>query len=1264
MISISDKEVKSLDAKQLTDLLRKLLFLEKRKHDFPDCYINVPRNITAPDGGEDGRLITTNKKDSNWLITNFCVFQCKASPMSSENCKTEMFKKNSQELKQQIKDAIDEEASYILLSSKDTVAEKDIGKREKSIREAIKESKIALGMREDDAITFSSKIKIKVYDSNIIADWVNEHFPAILFVKRCNNMELPLGLLNWEGFESYQENQNTFYSNEDLSSIIKNIRSELFNKKHIRIEGVSGIGKSRLVCQTLSPFLKRDGSSGIDYEEQTLTNSMVYYNLNNSSNELLNFVRSYNQLNMILVIDNCPPNAHNDFLRECQRTGSNITLLTIDYERMSHTFIQDYRIITLKDEYYKSVTLEVLNDKYKGVLSDSDIQYLNNFSEGNTKMAIDFAQASIDALNLNETINDDLIKKLVFGRDNIDETEFRILKMISIFKSFEYPHPEYLDLNKEHYLQLLDGTKFIENYYKLSEEKVTSTIEKFISKGCIERRGNFIMVRPTPLALKLSLLFWKSVAVHKYQEFIENIPNSLRIELTRQLGRVGNVQKAKEIVNSIWGVNGNFSTAEILNSDRGSLLFRSIVNVSPIESCRVLKNHFLDKPIEYLESIEEGRMNLVWALEKLCFRKETFQDSAKILMSFAAAEIETYYSNNSTSYFRQLFKVQLAGTEVPLSERIEIIKWGLTKSDKFIELSLSACASAFNSTGNHRIMGAEHQGSQLPLKDYQPSSLDEVHDYFDTLIDILNQKLESEFDNRVKKIIISSLLYFIDYGYDFNKLRAIFDSLVNDNHLKNDFRKSLIRAKDFNNGPNKTTEIIDEYIISTSPKTIKEKILSIVSNPEYTFAKKHGKELIEVNTEEFAKELTDLSIDLKPYLKILLTGQQSQGFTFGVKYGELNSFDNSLIDESISYLIDLNENTWDLSFLHGYLSRYSNKERLNTFNKFVNKKSKFAFLFYRNVDVHIKDCYSLIELIKEGVEERHLNSTAYEFQKLNPVDFLSLIQKLYEVLLDKSLILKIIYLYIRNETPRSILVDLSIYNFLEEKMEKDNLLTYTMKGRNVSDYEWGTLMIKLLELNHKSSTIVSKQIIDYFQGSNLYTHSNSRITKVALKTLETDFDTSWQEYSELIRLNYSGFLTFKSIFHTSIFNPNKNSTGLFSDDERNIKLLKWFKVNPNAAPRVIRITPLSKSTNEWHPFTLELIKMFGDDENFQNELSCNLHSMTTVGSRVPYLEYRKKLLERLKEDGIGSTNWIEREISYFDKNIKKEKIIDDQDGIR
>ena len=79
------------------------------------------------------------------------------------------------------------------------------------------------------------------------------------------------------------------------------------------------------------------------------------------------------------------------------------------------------------------------------------------------------------------------------------------------------------------------------------------------------------MIRPTPLALKLSLQFWKSVPVRKYQDFIESIPNSLRIALTEQLGRVGNVQKAKEIVNSIWGVDGNFSTAEILNSDRANL---------------------------------------------------------------------------------------------------------------------------------------------------------------------------------------------------------------------------------------------------------------------------------------------------------------------------------------------------------------------------------------------------------------------------------------------------------------------------------------------------------------------------------------------------------------------------------------------------------------------------------------------------------------------------------------------------------------------
>ena len=79
MNTITVENIKSLDAKKLTQLLLKLLYLENNKFRFPDCNIYVPENITTADGGEDGRILTSDFKDSKWIVNKFCLFQSKAT---------------------------------------------------------------------------------------------------------------------------------------------------------------------------------------------------------------------------------------------------------------------------------------------------------------------------------------------------------------------------------------------------------------------------------------------------------------------------------------------------------------------------------------------------------------------------------------------------------------------------------------------------------------------------------------------------------------------------------------------------------------------------------------------------------------------------------------------------------------------------------------------------------------------------------------------------------------------------------------------------------------------------------------------------------------------------------------------------------------------------------------------------------------------------------------------------------------------------------
>ena len=187
MNSISLENIKSLKASQLTELLLKLLHLEYGKYKFPDCQIYVPQNITTADGGEDGRIKTTDFRDSKWIKDTFCLFQSKATSMSKGDCKNEILNTKNDALKKQIEELFEENGTYILFTTDDYV-QQNLQERIDGFREAIESVK---------GKEYAEKSKIEIYEANKIRDWANEYISAISYVQLCCGIVKPLGLQIW-----------------------------------------------------------------------------------------------------------------------------------------------------------------------------------------------------------------------------------------------------------------------------------------------------------------------------------------------------------------------------------------------------------------------------------------------------------------------------------------------------------------------------------------------------------------------------------------------------------------------------------------------------------------------------------------------------------------------------------------------------------------------------------------------------------------------------------------------------------------------------------------------------------------------------------------------------------------------------------------------------------------------------------------------------------------------------------------------------------
>ncbi len=735
---ITIKEIEQLTDVKLSDILLRLLKFEYEKYHFTNVKdILVPLKINIADAGEDGRLECDNTNGSKWIQNRFSIFQCKAMDLKPQKVFEEFFSNPTQskkQLKDKIKEVLDANGQYVFFINKSYV--------KKTLDSRLSKARKTLTYCNRVHKTKYKKEQVRILDANLIKDWVNEYINIVLTVQYYRGITRPDGLKTieqWGEFEDIRRVQ--FVGNYTIDGYINSLKTEARKEKSFsRIIGHSGLGKSRLVHESLR-------------SDSSLKTNAVYYDIIDNVQSIVDFVRSHcSSLNGTLVVDNCSYDTHQILAQEITRTSSRMNLITIDYsveeeyDKSKTTSNTNY--IFLKSENYLDIIPALLKILFSTRFNASELDYISKYSEGYPKMAVLFADAMQNKKinSFTDMLDDRLIKKLLFGRDYAEtdkfDNRFNIAKACSTFSHFGTSVNDDLKvLSEQERKYFSEQNKIIFN--NVCSPPATRPLFKescnyFIRKQIFEKRGRYLNVRPTPLAIKLALEWWKYKEVDELKVLFPLLEkHGLAEPLVERLKYLDQLSEARQFVNDSWGPKSPFGTAEVLNTELGSRLFRSVVEVNPESLIQSIASAFLNMTKEDLLKIDKGRRNLVWALEKLCFRKETFDLAAKLLYAFAVSENETW-GNNATGQFVQLFQIFLPGTEVNFDQRLEVIKYGLAKQDQdYTRIAIQALGRGLETHGFHRMSGAEKQGSGSPLKDYQPKTRKEINEYQENIYNLL-----------------------------------------------------------------------------------------------------------------------------------------------------------------------------------------------------------------------------------------------------------------------------------------------------------------------------------------------------------------------------------------------------------------------------------------------------------------------------------------------------------------------------------------------
>jgi len=1263
MNEIDIKHINNLSDIQLSKLLHTLIKLEAEKNNLQDWDGIVPFNITTADAGSDGRIQWTgNPNRTFWLPNRFTIFQNKATALSAEACIEEILetekKGQPRKLKAQIEKVVKANGCYILFTNRQIV---DQGKDDRiaKFREAIQ----LVG--EPNYVTF----QILVYDSNSIKNWVNENIGAVTLVQSFNDIHRHQGFIEWEKWEILSRaTENNFQLDDTVKSNISLIQKSINIEKVIRITGHSGLGKTRLVLES--------------FRGTHLQKSVVYLNLEGSLDitEIKNYLLSYqDSQNGIIVIDNCDLKSHMILSGIAKPTG-NLKIITIGLDDSNS--LQDLKI-KIERNKQRDLVKEIVQNKIGSTHQPSDIEYITSISEGYPWMAIRFCDVVLKQgmSELSKIPIDKFIPRLIFGSRPEDEIERGIIRACSVFSAFGFLDDSFRDVINT---DLKDSLKSQMNFIRtriydgqITETKFKETCTKFLNEDIIERRGTYYIVKPTILAINLAADWLLHTDSDRIITIIQELKEvKLEEKFVDRLKDLDQLDKAKDIVAALWGPNSPFGLAEVLNTSWGSLLFRYVVEVNPVATTKALEFAFGKMTKEEILKVDEGRRNLVWALEKLCFRKETFSSAAKILYSFAASENETW-GNNSTNQFRQLFQLFLSGTEASLYERLEIIKWGLSKNDDdYTQIAINVMGRGLINAQYTRMGGAEKQGSSIPLQDYNPS-WKEVREYWNEIILILTDIVISNSPNSTlaKDIISNSIRSLLrDNATEIliNSIRKII--LVRGNlwiEALNNLKMTLGYEKHL---PQNIVDQIQSLIVELTPTDTKNQLFLKVTKPEWdTYDKdeeEHYIDKIKFNAETFAERLFKEKISWIEYIPDLLQGEQRQAFSFGSKIGELTDDKEKLVDTAVKALQNVKNENQNPELIAGILSGSKNKELSDkTIDRFISTDEirQHAFYLTRIIGSTYADIEKLFSLVDiHGFSINHFQNFKYgrALDILTNEEVLILCDKIsqYENS-GKWTALSLLYMFCStNEEKWKLNID-----FFKKLIGKSNMIIDNDATGKMDKYYWSDAVIKILtkDDDKEFAITIAKQIIEFCSQRSFNYSFDTYISNTILQLFEKYFNATWEYFGQGIIGDYMTFFHLEHLIGTKNGYLEGREGIVFRNPEHYQTILAWCRQHTEIAPvRIAHMMPLSVNENEeikWHPFSKAIIDEFGDNEKLISQLSSNMGSFGTIGSRIPYFITQKKLLQELANHPIYKMrDWAIGMLEYTEKTIKREMLDDEE----
>ena len=1201
---VSADDVRLLSNEQFADLLRRLLQAEALSNGISLDGVHVASNMTAPDGGEDARIFWDGGVERTvFLPSRTCRFQMKTGRVTPAIAGQEMTTRG--EIKAMVRGVIEAGGNYVMLSTQ-PVTGQGIEARERKMREAIRDAGIAVN---DDQVAFK--------DGSQIATWVNWHPSIATWLSERVRPGSVGPFATYEGWSRRREHHAASFADDSrLPELRERIRSCAAEPgSALRVVGLSGVGKSRLVHEVL----------GNEAEEALVMYAVDSENPAGAVQSTVNQL-SDSQRRAVVVVDECDIKTHRQLVGMVSRAGSRISLVTIDDELPRN--VSDNATFVVADSPVEVV--ESIIDELLPGSPNEDKRRLSRFANGFPAVAVRMARVWEVGVPIAHSTDDDLVDRFVSGRSPLDrELLLKSAQLVSVFGLVGWEHPI---ANQTAEVAHFDGF--------LTDPQFRQGISDLLNRGIIRQRGRCVSLQPKPIAMNLAERQWQQWYGDKWDEVLTGSTNSeLKVFAARQLALINPTGIAKQVAGHVCRLDGPLSTIESLTVAGHPEVICSLAEVDRDAVARLIAKITNDVGDPELV-IGRVRRNFVDAAAKIVFHPDSFESGADLLLELAASENERW-GNNASGIFEGLFQLYLGGTAADGDARIIYLERALVDAEPKHRVALAKALSAAACLGPFdRMMGAESHGSLEALKSWQPETNGEIVDYISGSVKSLTEiaierdgaaliarkELGSHFRSLVRGGFIDLVAQAagqvqVATGDWPDGLRNLTSILAFDDDLPGDV---IERVRNLVEDLQPTDLVSQVEFLVTDGISLGSDVL-----PAAEFNRKYEQDVR--SARQLAEELSTRPEIAKSCFPSLVRGQQHMAYEFGKSLGELSDDPLDWLKSIIETMMETDPREANHDLLVGYLkgmqlehsSEVAKMKQILAGSEFF--APAFATLCSRLGEISHLDVNIALNALDDGhLRPHHLRSWAFGgILAETPV---ADVVPLFDALIDHSPqgmaeCADLMGMYVWGAPEK--LGDLSSQVIkLAEKSDDWG----TDRGRRTDDYRFQELMKSALNrgrndgLGRSIALGLSKSFV------KIDGYRSHRLFEPILPLLLSGFpEIAWpiigqaivadERTAALLMFELGGGMSFSDEPDSAILNLPEDV------------LFAWCYANPEGAPAFAArnlpfLTTLDRNATEReiHPRMLRLIDEFGHREDVREEIAANTHTFGWSGSTTEYYE--------------------------------------------